>query len=210
MLLLVFQEFDFLFAFLGFNVSALFVSLLNSFNLGLEFGHFILELSLLVFELLNSFLQLRLSMFGLQLFSHSECYRALVEGLIGGNSHFNFISHSEQKKASLWLAQSNLTDDFIETLRKQFFSDRANAALSSLAFHQLLVKHLSESGDVDSRCRLVAHILNIMLASFNPLTWGKDGVQNVFTAGFGVHRWEVAFFATYSYKMVSALIFGDV
>jgi hypothetical protein len=96
-----------------------------------------------MFKLLNSFLQLSFAMLCLQLLSHGKSHRALVQGLVGGNCHFDFITHSQQEKPSLGLTQSYLTDDLIEALGKQFLTNRADAAFSSLALHELLVKHFS-------------------------------------------------------------------
>ena len=57
-----------------------------------------------------------------------------------------------------------MADDLVETLSEKFFSNGADATLSGLPFHELLVEHLSETGDVDPACGLVTHVLDPVFA----------------------------------------------
>ena len=88
----------------------------------------------------------------------------LVKSLVSGNGHFDLVTDTQEEDTSLWLSQSNLTDDLIETLGEEFFSDGANTALTGLTLHQFLIKSLSEAGNIHSRGLLVADILNEVLA----------------------------------------------
>ena len=119
-------------------------------------------------QLLNGLFQVSLAVLSLKLLSHGKGDRALVKGLVSGDSHFDLISNSKQQQSSLWLAKCNLSDNLVKALRKQFFSDWTNSTLSGLSFHELLVKHFPQSGNIDSGSWLVAHVLDVVLASFNP------------------------------------------
>lgn len=88
----------------------------------------------------------------------------LIESLIGSDCHLDFISDSQKKETSLRFIESYLSDDFIETLREKFFSHGTNAALSCLAFHQLLIKHFSQASNINSSSFLVRNVLDEMLA----------------------------------------------
>lgn len=155
---------------------------------------------LLLFSLkLSNFLfEVRLTILGLQLLAHSECDRRLVQCLVGSNRHFYLITHSQQQKATNWLSERHLSNDLIETLTEKFLSDRANTVVTGLALHQLLVKHLTKAGNINSGSLLSACILNIVfscyiytiyvnahrLTIFNPLSWWDDRIQDIVIAWF--------------------------
>ena len=120
-------------------------------------------------------------------------YLPLVKSLVCCNSHPNLIANTEENEASLGQVESDLTNNLIKALREEFFTDGADAALSSLAFHQLLVKHLSESRDIDSGSGLMAHILNPLFAIFGPLSWREHSVEYIFLLRFACRWWELSF-----------------
>ena len=115
-------------------------------------------------------------------------YLPLVKSLVGGNSHHDLVSDSQEKKTTLWQVQGHLADNLVEALGKELLSDRANAALTGLALHQLLIEHLSETSHIDSGGGLVAHVLDPVLATFDPLSRRKDGVEDVFLLWFVLNR----------------------
>lgn len=164
MALLILEELYLLISFLDFNFPALSISLFNCLDLRLELNDFVLEFCLFGFELFNLLLKVCLSMLCLELLSHRKGNGALIKSLISCDSHLNFISNSEKKETSLGLVQSDLTDDFVEALGEEFFSDWTDAALSGLALHEFLIEHFSESGNIDSSGLLMTHILNVMFA----------------------------------------------
>ena len=91
-------------------------------------------------------------------------YLPLIKSLICSDSHHNLVSDTKQEKTSFREIEGNLTDNFIEALREKLFSHRADATLSCLTLHKLLVEHFSESRYIDSASRLVAHILDPVLS----------------------------------------------
>jgi len=90
--------------------------------------------------------------------------------VVGGDGHFDFVTHSQQQNTSLGLSQGHLTDDFIEALREEFFSDGADAALTSLALHQFLIQGLSQTSHIHSRRFLVANVFDEIFACLTEIT----------------------------------------
>jgi hypothetical protein len=62
----------------------------------------------------------------------------------------------------------------------------------SLSLHQLLVEEFPQTSDVHSGRILVAHILDVVLACFNPLSRGQDRVQDVLRARLRLHRRQLS------------------
>ena len=138
-------------------------------------------------------------MFCLQLLSHCEGHRTnqtqhtdmyqlcclaghylpLVKSLVGSNSHFDFIAHSQEEESTFRLTEGHLSDDLVEALTEELFSDGANAALTGLSFHDFLVEHLSEMNNIESGGWLVAHILDVVLSVLDPLSGWQDLVQDL-------------------------------
>ena len=166
MLLLVLKEVKLPSAFLLLLFFALGVASLDRLKLRSQLNYFVRLFCLFGLELGDSLLQIGLSVLGLQLLAHSECYGALnsrkvsfcglnlnlplVKGLIRGNSHLDLVANSEQEQTSFGLTQSDLTNDLIEALREKLFTHWANATFSRLTLHQFLVQHLTKLSDIDS------------------------------------------------------------
>ena len=164
MLTLLGEVLLFLLVLLAFNIAARGVSLINGVDLASQLDHIVRLLLLLGFKLRNSLVKLGLTMLSLELLLHGKSHRALVQGLVSSDSHSDFITNAQEKQAALRQIKSHLADDFIKALREKLLTNRADATLTSLALHKLLIKHLSESGNVDSRGWLVTDVLNPVLA----------------------------------------------
>ena len=162
---------------LDLDVSSLLVHLLRVFHpvrydldLALELHHLCFQLHLLLFQHLDLVLQLLLPSFRHGLLPDAKIYCRSVQSLVSGDRHLDLISHSQQQKPSLRLINGDLSDDLIKALREEFLSDRADATLTSLALHQLLVQQLTQSGHVNARGLLMAHILAVVLAILDPFS----------------------------------------
>ena len=191
-LLLVAEELELLSASLLLDLLPLAVALLNGLDLGLELDDLVLELGLLSLEFLDFAFQVGLSVLSLQLFSHGEGDRGLIECLVCGDGHLDLVPHSEEQEAAFGLVERDLADDLIEALTEELLSDRADARLASLSLHQLLVEEFPQTSDVHSGRILVAHILDVVLACFNPLSRGQDRVQDVLRARLRLHRRQLS------------------
>ena len=113
---LVLEELELLDALLLLNLLPLAVALLDGLDLGLELDDLILELGLLGLEFLDFALEVGLAVLGLQLLSHGESDRALVQGLVSGDGHLDLIADSQEEEATLGLIQGHLSDDLVEAL----------------------------------------------------------------------------------------------
>ena len=161
---LVVEELNLFCALFGLNLATRGIARLNGLNLALQLDYFVGLLFLLGFELGDSLLEVSLAVLSLQLLAHGEGHRALIESLVGSDGHHDLVTDTEKQKAALGQVESHLTDDLVEALGEELLTHWANAALSGLTLHELLVQHFSESGDINSAGGLVAHILDPVLA----------------------------------------------
>ena len=118
----------------------LFLELLRLLALLQQFEDFLLEvinISLklvnIVFNVLDLNEDLRFALLSLESLTHTVSNRTFVKCLISLNGHFDFITDTNEQKASFCAVDSDLPYDFIECLRVQLLSDWADACLTSLA-----------------------------------------------------------------------------
>lgn len=118
-------------------------------------------------------------MLSLELLAHRERDCTLVQGLISLVCLLDIIPDSSEKQATNRLIQGDLSDDLVEALSEEFFSNRAESVVSGLSLKQLLVEHLSETCHIDP-CRLLrAHVLNGVLTLLDPLTRRQQRVKDI-------------------------------
>lgn len=123
-------------------------------------------------------------MLGLELLAHGESDGGLVEGLVGSDRHFDLVAHTQKQQAALGFRQRHLPNDLVKALTEEFLTHWANARFAGLALHNLLVEHLSQTSDVDTGSLLMTHVLNVVLALLDPLSWRQDSVKDVVAACF--------------------------
>lgn len=151
----------------------------------------VLHSQFVFFKLFDFDLKIFLSMLGLELLPHRKGDRTLIQSLVGLARLLDIVTDASQEQASDWLIESDLSDDFIEALAKEFFTDGAEATVPGLSLKQLLVEHLSKTGHIDPRCLLRAHVLNDVLALLNPLTGWQEGVEHIVgDHGLVIEGWQ--------------------
>ena len=90
-----------------------------------------------------------------------------------------------------------MANDFVKALLEELFTNWAKSSLSCLSFQQLLVKHLTKTCDIDTASRLVAHLLNKVLALFNPFSRWQKVVEDVFSTDGFLNRCKLSLFLAY-------------
>ena len=86
-----------------------------------------------VLKFLNAALHFVFLLLSHQGFAHTVSDGALVKSLVSLNSHADFISNTDQQESTLSAVNSDLTDQLIEALGVQLFTDRADTSLSGLS-----------------------------------------------------------------------------
>ena len=87
---------------------------------------------------------------GHQSFSHAISDGRFVECLISLNSHFYFVSDSDQEESSFGAVNSDLPDQLVEALGVKLLSDWADAGLSGLSGLKFLVEVVLEVDHIHS------------------------------------------------------------
>jgi hypothetical protein len=128
-------------------ISVSLVLLFNIFLLLLEYiddflilsCNFIFELIACLSELSNVGLHFVFLLLRHECLSHSVGNGALVQGLVSLNSHLNFISYSDKKESSFGAIDGDLSDQLIEALGVEFFSDWADTSVSGLSALEFVI-----------------------------------------------------------------------
>lgn len=114
--------------------------------------HLVFEVLVLLFNILNFNEHLRLTLFGLEGFTHSIGDGTLVQSLECLYRHFYFVSHTHQQKAPLGAVNCNLPNYLVEALRIQLLSDGADSCFPCLSLLQLFVELILQIDDVQAGC----------------------------------------------------------
>ena len=87
----------------------------------------------LLLELADRVLHIVLLLLSHEGFAHAVGDRTFVERLVGLDGHLDFVTHTHKQESAFGALDRNLTDQLVEALGVEFFSNRADASLSCLA-----------------------------------------------------------------------------
>ena len=163
MVRLLHEELDLLLPLLLGVFPLLFDDASNGLNLRSLLDNLFLLLLLLFLQLGLPVLELLSAELSLQLFASCECHRAVIEGLVSLDVGVDVAFDSQEKKTAFRHVKSDLADDLLEALLEEFLTHRADALFTSLPLHQLLVKHLTKTSNIDSGSWLRASLLHPVL-----------------------------------------------
>lgn len=127
MLLLILDELQIFGPLFGVNLSPLKVALFDCVEFALKLNDLEFFFSLLLLVLINAAVQVSFAIFGLNLLAHGKGHTALIKGLVSGNGHLNLVTDAEEKKTALSLTERYLSDDLIEALGEELFTNWADA-----------------------------------------------------------------------------------
>ena len=96
--------------------------------------------------------------------SHSVGDGTFIEGLVSLDGHFNLISDSDKEESSLGTLNSDLTDQFVEALSEEFFTDGADPGFSRLSALEQLVQFVLQIDNVDLGSRGWRYVTDPQLA----------------------------------------------
>ena len=150
MLHLEFKELELFFALLLDSYSFLSMTCAQGSHAGFKLNHSVLHANPIVLLLFDLLFKITLTVFSLELLAHGEGYSTVVERHVGSIRLFDIITYTKEQQTALRLIKCHLADDFIEALGEQLFANGAESCLTCLSLKKFLVKHLSETGDINS------------------------------------------------------------
>lgn len=89
---------------------------------------------------------------------------ALVEGLVCGEGHFQIVPNSHKEDSSFWEIDCGLSDDLVEELIVELFSNGANATFPCLFFYEFSLESFLQSLELTSAGFSPADIEAVKLA----------------------------------------------
>lgn len=110
----------------------------------------------------------------------------MVERLVRANRVSALISHSQKQQTTLWLCKRYLSNNLVEGLLEQVFTDGADALVTSLALEETGIERFAESGHIDTGSLFVRHVLNEVLLFLEPFARRQDCVHDVTSVGFAL------------------------
>ena len=135
--------------------------------------YLILKFYLFLFQFLYLCLQIVDSNLSNMCFSISEDQAALIESLVGSKGHFQIITNPHQQYTSLGQVNCSLTDNLIEKLIMDVFSDWADSTFASLFFDHFRLKYFLQLFEFISARLFFTHIQSKIAAICFKDVWFK-------------------------------------
>ena len=161
------------------SLSCLLVLPDDLFDLFLEVSDVLVVLSACCLQVGDVLGHLVFALLGHQGLTHAVGDRTFVQGLVGRDSHLDFVTDAHQQEASLSTVDDDLTNEFVKALREELFTMGADASLTSLASLNGSIKMVLKVDNVNLGGGLWRNVTDPEIAGFVILTRGQDRVQVV-------------------------------
>lgn len=121
------QELLLFFPFLQVDLQTLHIALLLCSDTCLDLNDLVLLTNSLLFLFLDLSDKLLLAVLGLELLSHGESHRTLVENLVCIVGTSDIVTDAKKQKSAFGQIKCDLANDFVKALNKELFSNGAES-----------------------------------------------------------------------------------
>lgn len=99
--------------------------------------------------------------------------------MVGLDCHFDFITHTNEQEAPFSTVDSDLTNQFVEALSEELFTEGAETGLARLAVLNLVVELVLQVQHVNCGGRLWGDVTHKQIATLSKLSRWQDRVEIV-------------------------------
>ena len=121
-------------------------------------------------------------MLGHEGLAHTVGNRTLVQCLVCLNGHLDLVSDAHEEEATLGAVDGDLSDELIEDLREELFTEWADASLASRLFLKSIIEILLQVDHIDLRSRLRRDVTHQQRTAIGELPRRQNRVEIVLIA----------------------------